>query len=981
MSGLLRMGAQTALRVGASDDPLEREADAVAEHVVASSAQASTPPEKPASRSFGRPAWSVMPRSISRASSNTGGADRVDSETENKINSMRGGGRPLTKQERATHEPPTGQDFSRVRVHEGTSADQAADSLGAKGFTLGNDVFLASGQYTAGTEAGTRFMAHELAHVVQQTGSAGPARLTPRDDAKTIRRQPKFKSERARQKAINAAIWWNRRRHSYSDGLALELFKIARTNTPFRRIRKTRKIDSNFVWLVGDTQKKLGLPVTGRLDQRTIRIALNRTGASVGTFAKIMIGIARKLVRNIPNWIFGPVPFLGILFKSAVNRLLDRLIRLSASKIGRMIVNTVKAVTSWKFIKAFIKGIYEGFVKDGFIGTLQGIWEVAKLPVTVWTFANNVLKKLNDFSILGALRGIFNQMARTAAWVRKNGRQIWNNIGRAANNARSTSVGSIFGALVRGSKTVGNKIGNSIATMLIKFFGSGAANIAAGLGGAAGRFAGNAGWVALLGVLTAGAGAAVAKAAQFLAPILRMLATPARRVLSVVRKLWSKLSGFLTTATKGFGNWIAKISPTLSQKFLSIFAKVRSLFERLIGRVNRRRAPRRKPAGKGKGKDKDKGSGVLKQIAVTAARQGWSAAKKATRSEIKSQAEIKGLLNRTRVSKPRNVKVDWDISISGKSWKVKATARKGTKRASSSSGNGWIMRDRGKRPFFANRSQEKFHDELINDAAADVRRLSIADTRKGKPDRSLKERYDAFLRIIQKVQRDFQNKLSRNLKGIAYKVLAEPFSKVQKDRNVATDFIVEPNVKQKQVRYDLDGEERHIVARLFKLANRVRLHVQATEGRLLDGTGNVAVASLAIKGLKVRQIWPEVSGGPETRDKKNLDVAIVKERQERFIKEQARTGNTELPTDSEVTNFEDAERKILEAIVEALKKAKVPKDAKGVILIYTERKMCTGCVATLEGLPGNAAFRSFAKEFPRIKPKVYFTVKKGPVDI
>jgi hypothetical protein len=65
-----------------------------------------------------------------------------------------------------------GRDFSRVRVHTGTTAEQSAHDVMAHAYTLGHDIVFGAGRFAPGTSAGRRLLAHELTHVVQQT-SAG----------------------------------------------------------------------------------------------------------------------------------------------------------------------------------------------------------------------------------------------------------------------------------------------------------------------------------------------------------------------------------------------------------------------------------------------------------------------------------------------------------------------------------------------------------------------------------------------------------------------------------------------------------------------------------------------------------------------------------------------------------------------------------------------------------------------------------------
>ena len=69
-----------------------------------------------------------------------------------------------------------GHDFSRVRVHSGLEAVQAARHVNATAFTVGHDVFLGANAPSPQSKDGWRLLAHELTHVVQQRGGgAGPA--------------------------------------------------------------------------------------------------------------------------------------------------------------------------------------------------------------------------------------------------------------------------------------------------------------------------------------------------------------------------------------------------------------------------------------------------------------------------------------------------------------------------------------------------------------------------------------------------------------------------------------------------------------------------------------------------------------------------------------------------------------------------------------------------------------------------------------
>ena len=64
-------------------------------------------------------------------------------------------------------------DFSRVRIHSHTAAEQSAREVNAHAYTVGHNIVFASGQFAPGMHEGRRLIAHELAHVVQQSYSLG----------------------------------------------------------------------------------------------------------------------------------------------------------------------------------------------------------------------------------------------------------------------------------------------------------------------------------------------------------------------------------------------------------------------------------------------------------------------------------------------------------------------------------------------------------------------------------------------------------------------------------------------------------------------------------------------------------------------------------------------------------------------------------------------------------------------------------------
>jgi hypothetical protein len=94
---------------------------------------------------------------------------KVPPAVESAINRARGAGQPLDEAVQAQMGTALGHDFSRVQVHTGAEAHALNKQLSAKAFTTGRDIFFRQGEYNPGSGSGRELLAHELAHVVQQS--------------------------------------------------------------------------------------------------------------------------------------------------------------------------------------------------------------------------------------------------------------------------------------------------------------------------------------------------------------------------------------------------------------------------------------------------------------------------------------------------------------------------------------------------------------------------------------------------------------------------------------------------------------------------------------------------------------------------------------------------------------------------------------------------------------------------------------------
>jgi hypothetical protein len=133
------------------------------------------------------------------------------------LEALRSPGEPLDGATRAYFEPRFGQDFRRVRVHSGTSAEQSVRDINAHAYTSGQDMVFGAGRFAPQTSDGRRLLAHELAHVVQQTspGRSHPAPV-PR-----LQRKPRSGPEGTRD--ANVQVRWSEDEDTFYDRVVAAL--------------------------------------------------------------------------------------------------------------------------------------------------------------------------------------------------------------------------------------------------------------------------------------------------------------------------------------------------------------------------------------------------------------------------------------------------------------------------------------------------------------------------------------------------------------------------------------------------------------------------------------------------------------------------------------------------------------------------------------------------------------------------------------
>lgn len=196
---------QASLEVSSPGDPLEIEAERVADQILRmpepSGASADVPPPPRRAASAGRapcdvvvqracaqcrergdedePTGSIQRRSDGAAHDATSRGYVAPSFVATLGAARAAGGEALPGALRTSMEARFGHDFEPVRVHRDTRADTLTRSVSARAFTLGHDIFFRAGAFDPASLTGQRLLAHELTHVLQQQSGLARA-LAPR---------------------------------------------------------------------------------------------------------------------------------------------------------------------------------------------------------------------------------------------------------------------------------------------------------------------------------------------------------------------------------------------------------------------------------------------------------------------------------------------------------------------------------------------------------------------------------------------------------------------------------------------------------------------------------------------------------------------------------------------------------------------------------------------------------------------------------
>lgn len=175
---------QAQLKIGAVDDPYEREANQVADQVMQGKAQ---PPVCKCGGACAECQAAHLKPSEVRVQTSPAQGETADTPIAPAIvqDVLDTPGQPLDSATRSWMEDRFHHNFQGVRLHIGVQAAASAEAIGAAAYTAGRHIVFGGGRYAPYTAAGRKLLAHELTHVVQQDATRAQ---------RAIRRQPRSQS-------------------------------------------------------------------------------------------------------------------------------------------------------------------------------------------------------------------------------------------------------------------------------------------------------------------------------------------------------------------------------------------------------------------------------------------------------------------------------------------------------------------------------------------------------------------------------------------------------------------------------------------------------------------------------------------------------------------------------------------------------------------------------------------------------------------
>lgn len=476
---------------------------------------------------------------VSRSAERTGALPEITPERESRLLGMKGKGQPLPESVRNFFEPRFGVAFGDVRVHTGAEAADSARAVNARAFAMGSDLVFGTGQYAPESPSGRHLLAHELAHVVQQTGggAASPTHhASDRDEAGGI---------------------------PHAAGAYQATPAPAGGQVPM-------------------VQRQLpGLGLVPGLDPSTLigKAWLRLPKTAKASIIDQAIDAALQVVDQFPGKVF-----LGDLWIFIKEGLLGFYGKLKSAKEDVKIqaidkVAAIMAGESAEYAKGLLIGLLKGFFLDGALGIFILIWDVIKGLKDLWDFFGRLAQLID---------GLPDEIANLLKGFQELGQELAANIGSAIDELKKMvtdpqQAGSFVTTIVEKGKEFAKQGGERMADAILDFFSKPGAE--AQIGETAGRVMGVVLWEVLFAVLTAGGGAAVTgakagleAAVQFLKRIAGTVIGGFLKVFEEARVVFSKVVEVVRAAAQYVKGKLAQ----LGERFAKLLEDIREFFATLL---------------------------------------------------------------------------------------------------------------------------------------------------------------------------------------------------------------------------------------------------------------------------------------------------------------------------------------------------------------------------------------------------------------
>ena len=286
-----------------------------------------------------------------------------------------------------------------------------------------------------------------------------------------------------------------------------------------------------------------------------------------------MVSFALWMVRRIPVVIFSPFRLLGFVLKHGLIGFLERIKEMGGQKMLSMIVKIARAVTSVPFLLAYLWGIVKGFFRDGLWGTITFLWEIIKLPYTIWRFVIKMLGQLGKVDWLMVAVDIGKGILNLGKWLKDNGSKVLEEIRNAS--PKSANLAKTLSNMVKGVQGFVQSGGRKIADKMIEFFSGDIKSIGKTLGNAYGVVVGNILFEVVFAIITFGGGAAVTAGKTFLKPVFKLLSSVGGKVMRVLGPIGRRLGIWAGKLAKGIVKFVTKLSPKLGTKLDELFKGIK----------------------------------------------------------------------------------------------------------------------------------------------------------------------------------------------------------------------------------------------------------------------------------------------------------------------------------------------------------------------------------------------------------------------